>query len=83
MTQKKPEQVVELIVMGSLVFPAVSQLALAGRTVASITLTNAVIEGYSAQVGGARGPRPSQQRTEDHVKVRITCDDVTIVETEG
>ena len=81
MPQQKPEQVIEIVVTGDLNLPSVATSDLNGRQIV-LTLTDASIEGYSAQLGSStvRGIRPSQRQGKDHVRVRVDASSATIVD---
>lgn len=68
----KPEQTIEIVVSGDLTFPGMTSTALSGRTV-TLVLSDVVVQGYSAQMGGGQqGVRPSQ-RSQDHLRIRLTA----------
>ena len=83
MEKSKPEQVVEIVVDGDLIFPQIVSANLAGKSI-TISLVNAKIASYSALVGqgASAGPRPSQRAGKDHVRITVSADSLTIAEAE-
>jgi hypothetical protein len=80
---KPPEQIVEIVVSGTLTFPEIANAVVSGKAV-TVTLSDATVKAYSAMVGSpqssSRSPRPSQRQGADHVRIIIDAADVTIEE---
>jgi hypothetical protein len=67
----KPTQTIEIVVSGDLTFPSMSVAGLSGQAV-TLVLEGVTVAGYSAQMGGSQGPRPSQ-RAQDHVRIQLSA----------